>query len=162
MLIVVRSMGFGNELLFEQITLVTLAIFSIVCTYNAVVGKLKIKSDFFSRRFQLTAIASLLFFLTAQFTILNIDRSRSFYVLSWIDLERIQIRGDSYDLSQVISSEKSNVNAIADRITEQVSRGLVLSKNSKLYLTQRGEFVLWAAEFSGDLFHLDYWETNRK
>jgi hypothetical protein len=155
-------MDFGNELLFEQITLLALAIFSFVCTYNAAFGKLKIKSDFFGRRFQLTAIASLLFFLAAQFTILNIDRSRSFYVLSWIDLERIQIRGDGYDLSQVVSLEKSNVNAIADRIEEQVSRGLVISKDSKLQLTQRGEFVLWAAEFSGQLFHLEYWEANRK
>ncbi len=161
-LIVIRSMGFGNDLLFEQITLLTLTIFSFFCTYSVTVGKLKAKSDFFGRRFQLTVIASLLFFLSAQFTILNIDRSRSFYVLSWINLERIQIRGESYDLSKVDSPEKSNINAIAARIEEQVSRGLVISKNSELQLTRRGELVLWAAELSGDLFHLEYWESNRK
>ena len=162
LLIAVRSMGIGNSLLFEQITFLALIISLIVYAIRKAMRKFRLTKKFSYPSNLFIALASLLFFLLAQFSILNIDRSRSFYVLSWIHLEKIEIEGNSYDLSQVESGEKSNLGAIVDRIREQEVRGLVKVNNSKLQLTSRGETVLWVANTSGYLFHLDFWAANRK
>jgi hypothetical protein len=91
--------------------------------------------------------------------VLNVDRSRSLYVLSWVRYEKIELVNDTLDLEKVYSSEKLNSRAIEQRLEEQISRGLVFN-NGKFKLTFRGKMTVQFADFIGSKFSLNGWEMN--
>jgi hypothetical protein len=80
-------------------------------------------------------------FLT-QTLILNIDRSRSFYVLSWVERGTVAILDGNIDLQKVESVEKYSKESIYARIEEQKSRGLIREEKNKYELTVAGSFLL--------------------
>jgi hypothetical protein len=91
--------------------------------------------------------------------VLNIDRSRSFYLLSWVRYEKIEFVNGKLDLENVRSSEKLNSEAIGQRLAEQVSRGLV-SNEGKFELTFRGKMTVKFSDFISSKFSLKGWEIN--
>jgi hypothetical protein len=93
--------------------------------------------------------------------VLNIDRSRSFYLLSWVRYEKIEVVNGKLDLENVRSSEKLNPEAISQRLAEQVSRGLV-SNDGKFELTFRGKMIVQFSDFIGSKFSLKGWEMNNR
>ena len=102
-----------------------------------------------------------LMFLNQMF-ILNIDRSRSTYVLSWVDKGHISIDVSGNILTNGISSNE-NLNELAtiQRVNENITRGLISVGEDKLHLTMTGKFLLSICEGAAVLFDLEGWKSNR-
>ena len=162
-LFLLRVLRFWESLLFEQIlfsSLVTL----IIYLYLPILPKriIRLKHDYSKsvHFLYLTIILVVVIFLAATNSILNIDRSRSFFVLSWVNKGLVLENGQSIDLSGVSSPERLNALGIKMRITEQMDRGIISHKGSRLFLTWRGKITLSVANFLGDIYKLDGWHTN--
>lgn len=150
-----------GSFLFEQILAVTMAISVTVLLFLLLKrNKLKIRFSL-PVLVSLTLISSMLFFILAQFSLLNIDRSRSFYVLSWVENSSVTISLGNIDLSDVRSPEKQNAEAILNRVREQESRGFLSISDSEIALTQKGKFVLRIANVLGKLYRLENWQFNK-
>ena len=100
-------------------------------------------------------------YLSTSLSLLNVDRSRSFYVLSWINEYNVPTIEDQRTFRMVRSSEVLAVIPINERIAEQVHRGLVKSQRGKLVLTFKGKLALSAAELLADNFRLMGWYKNK-
>lgn len=92
-------------------------------------------------------------------TLLNIDRSRSFYVLSWIDSGKV-IYGEHGLQFNVDSPEASDLAGVSKRVKEQISRGLIYEKD--LTLTKEGKILLATANFLSKIFVLENWTQNKE
>ncbi len=92
---------------------------------------------------------------------LNIDRSRSFYVLSWISKGEIISTTKGLDLQNVKSTEAENKSAILQRIVEQKSRGLIKKEKNTYKLTEKGNLILNFSELIGKIYDLRGWKMNR-
>lgn len=98
-------------------------------------------------------------FITS-FFLLNIDRSRSFYVLEWTKKELILLREGQLDLNKIHSSEALNKVAIEQRIEEQINRGLMKRGPDRTYLTGTGIFLVKFSDYLSKLFVLRGWQEN--
>ena len=158
----VRSFEILNELLFEQLTAL-----SIVCSALVWVAEKAFISSKESTPEQPSLagyryiVICLLVFTLAQSSLLNIDRSRSFYVLAWVDQAKVIKDNEKIVLLDIFSEEGIALKPIQDRVLEQEKRGL-LTVNDEIYtLTQRGRFVLWFANHLGRIYNLTMWDKNR-
>lgn len=161
-LLVIRQLGIGNSLLFEQV---------FVASFMGPVCLLFIYK--ISPRFQglkqiapceigyLLIIAVLSFQLIVPSSILNIDRSRSFYVLSWVKDGNVHIKDNGLVLTGVKSHEALDVDAIDSRLNEQISRGLINKLNGDYELTLRGSLMVKIADILSILFKLQGWNENK-
>ena len=109
----------------------------------------------------LFVIASMLVFQSSQFLLLNIDRSRSFYVISWVKNHDIAVTFSGYDLLEVKSDEKMSQSAIANRIDEQVDRGFITVESSHLELSKVGLMLYVISDRVAGIFRLDGWLINK-
>ena len=150
------NLFFDSTLIFDMIlgisALITF-VFLIFCRIN----KLLVKEE------SLTLIIfSLALCLCFQSIILNVDRSRSFYVLSWINQGKVLVKNDGdYYLSGVVSSERESLDAIKQRLVEQRDRGLIEIKGDRVVLTKLGTFFYISAEKLAYLYDLKGWKLNR-
>lgn len=150
----VRSVN-SSSLIFDQILFcgfITLLILLIAKRYS----RKSLMSSF--EAILLVAVIT----LVSQSIFLNIDRSRSFYVLSWIQSNQITYVNGELDISRVNSQEKNNESAIRNRIEEQLSRGLLIESQSDLALSFRGLLVLNASDYLAEIFNLNGWLQNSK
>lgn len=92
--------------------------------------------------------------------VLNIDRSRSMYVLSWVDKGLVTLETKSYSYTEVESLEKNSTEQIDQRIREQISRGLIIEGESSLYLSFTGKLLLKVADGGAQVFNLSGWLRN--
>lgn len=95
--------------------------------------------------------------------LLNIDRSRSTFVLAWVDKNLVY--SDSKNriyFNGVESLENLNQEASAQRVMENVQRGLIEPFDRSFKLTASGKFLLKLCEFSADFFDLRGWKENSK
>jgi hypothetical protein len=95
-------------------------------------------------------------------TVLNIDRSRSFYVISWVNLNLIGVNKNSIDLTLVESSERLNQKAINARISEQTSNGNIQISGDRLVLTNQGKILYRLSSACAVLFKLNGWHSNER
>jgi hypothetical protein len=112
---------------------------------------------------RVVAIAALGLFLTFlnQTFILNIDRSRSTYVLAWVDRGYISIDNSGNIRTEgVLSKENLNEAATIQRISENIDRGLISVQDREVHLTLVGDLLLQICEGTSDLFDLHGWKTN--
>jgi hypothetical protein len=101
-------------------------------------------------------IMTLIFYFIYSFLLVNIDRSRSFYVLSWVKL--YQISSDlPHNLNQIKSSEAINRSAISQRLAEQKTRGLIKEEGGYLKLTNIGNFLFSISNLFAKIFNLSNW-----
>jgi hypothetical protein len=156
LLYLLRNLRILNSLLFEQILIATF--FGGLCTYITFRLRAKKSVDLFPY----VLVGSLVFLIGAQDTVLNIDRSRSFYTLGWVEQDSVRYKDGELDLSAVKSTEKFSVPEISVRLNEQVSRGLVYIDSDKVRLTSSGRFMLGLANGLGKVFALDNWKANSK
>jgi hypothetical protein len=110
-------------------------------------------------------ISSLIYFSTIQYTVLAVDRSRSFYVLSWVEKGWFNYAGGSLNLDPTvvrgdIDLDTDNLEPIQQRIDEQISRRLIEIKGEKIQLTPVGELFLSTSNLTATLFNLKNWKTN--
>ena len=94
-------------------------------------------------------------------TVMNVDRSRSFYVLSWVEKKAIKVTDDGKLILNVNSPEKFNLVSIKARLDEQSTRGLIEFRDQSYFLTWRGRLTLMIAEFLAAFYKLDGWFKNR-
>jgi hypothetical protein len=140
--------------LFLHIIAATIFIFFLQLFYNLKRYSLN------NSTLNLLILSSVLFFVVAQSTVLTIDRSRSFYVLSWVKAEKITITDTGLDLSLIQSEEKNSNSAIKLRLKEQVDRKLVHVNSGKYHLTIWGNAVLQCANAFAYVFNLTGWHHN--
>lgn len=152
-----RLIKFGNDLLLEQILISGFLVHLIITLFHF---KINLLTYDLKKSLRNSLLGFLIYLLVALFTILNIDRSRSFYVLSWVDKGVVICSSSGLDLSKVKSREKLNPSGISSRIEEQVKRGLILKSDSICKLTQYGELYLFSAEVIAEIFKLNNWELN--
>lgn len=105
-------------------------------------------------------IALLSSVLILPYSLLNVDRSRSFYVLSWVDQNKISKSGNQI-LIQVQSSESLDIVGIKQRVEEQQQRGFIRENNGVYQVTEIGSFMLGVANLLAELFNLENWELNK-
>jgi len=154
-LLIFRVLDIFNNLLFEQIILGSFLVFAAICLWQKFIAKKSI----------LTILTILLLsmsvsILVEQSTILNIDRSRSFYVLAWTHKNLISYENGIANLTKVQSDEKLGVTGIETRINEQISRGLLAKRGSELKLSNLGKVYYFCAEKIAIVYRLDNWPKN--
>jgi hypothetical protein len=157
-LYVLRHFSVGSNLLFEQILFSAISPIILLILLNKPLLR---RSLNFGDVYKEVSIMILVFILAMSFSLVNVDRSRSFYVLSWVGNQKITCTETQYDLSQVQSEEKFNVDAISSRIDEQISRGLISISEDGCDLTNSGKVYLFLANTLAKIFFLDYWYKNR-
>jgi hypothetical protein len=153
LLLVFRKLKGFNEILFDQILfasliLVFLALMYIKLKKNCKFGGLEV------------FIAAVLFFNLATYSLVNIDRSRSFYILAWIDKKELVLNAGRVDLTDIQSPEKRNAPAIISRLEEQIDRNLVVRQGDELKLTLSGKVYLGIADFLAKIYSLNGWRDN--
>ena len=84
--------------------------------------------------------AVLLIFTVLSFLILNVDRSRSVYLLKWIEMSSSD-GISSEELSQRLGFSKVERADIEQRIKEQISSHTLTRANDKIKLTSTGRFL---------------------
>ena len=84
----------------------------------------------------------LLAFILLSWSVINIDRSRSFQVLRSIHLNEISNQSKLSQLPILKYDQKErNYDAFLSRIQEQVNDGNATCENGKIYLTTAGNFI---------------------
>ncbi len=153
-LLIFRSLGVANNLLFEQIILTAFFNGAVYVGFSMFRGLRA------SQILPKVLLASLIFTSTANFGLLNIDRSRSFYVLSWVEKSKVFETASKLDLSKVKSNERLNSEAIQVRLDEHVSRGLIRFDENQYVITKLGRVYLLVAQYAAKIFRLDNWSKN--
>lgn len=108
----------------------------------------------------LMIIGLLLSTLVFPYSLVNIDRSRSLYVLSWVDLNQVCVKSGE-TIVNVRSPESIAMVAISLRLQEHELRGLVIEKNGCFQITRNGKFILGLANLLAQIFKLENWELNK-
>lgn len=106
-------------------------------------------------------VLSLAVSLVLNVSILNIDRSRSFYVLSWVKNKSISTEENRL-LINIQSAEGRNRRAVIQRITEASSRGLLHRTSEEIELTTLGEILFFGSNQIANIFNLSGWFENEK
>jgi len=108
--------------------------------------------------FLLLIIFSLISYNMISFSLLNTDRSRSFFVLSWVENSDISLINQNLIVNNPVSLELQNPESVIQRIKEQRKNGLIQS--SSLELTNSGKYFLASIEFMARVFSLKGWYEN--
>ena len=138
--------------IFNNILIITIVITILHLVLN---NLLKSKFDI-----SLILLISLIFFTITSLPLVNVDRSRSIYVLSWINEGKIKINNNVIDLAQVESKEKLNIDGVRQRINEQTERGLVIQDGNRLELSKSGQVIIIISKYVAKIFNLNGWEKN--
>jgi hypothetical protein len=148
---------FPSTLIFDQIFLIS---FLNIALYLTLVHK-STKIDF-DKTVAIISLGLFLMFVNQTF-ILNVDRSRSTFVLSWV--ERGYVSSNStggFLLEGILSKENSNELGTIQRLRENIDRGLISVQGEKVQLTLAGSLLLQICEGTANLFDLQGWKTNSK
>ena len=143
-----------SSLIFDQLNLCGVFIGLIFIRF-------RFKTNFLKTRNFETLLMVVVMVFISQNIYLNIDRSRSFYVLSWISKGEIISTTKGLDLQNVKSTEAENKSAILQRIVEQKSRGLIKKEKNTYKLTEKGNLILNFSELIGKIYDLRGWKMNR-
>jgi hypothetical protein len=109
----------------------------------------------------LILLAVLFFYTSHQMTLLNVDRSRSFYIIGWVHDGNVKVNSNSYNYDAVLSLEKLNTIAADVRLSEQINRGYITQRGDTLELTPSGKILFQIAEFLSQIYTLDNWKFNK-
>lgn len=146
---------FSSTLIFDQIFLISCLNIGIFLA----LFRIRKKIDF-DKIVAIISLGLLLMFIN-QTVILNIDRSRSTYVLSWVDKGHVSLDSSgSFVTRGILSDENSNEIATIQRVRENIDRGLIRVEEGKVHLTFTGKMVLRICKDTAELLDLQGWKTN--
>ena len=160
MLLIIRIFEIANNLLVEQITFAGIFFMTVITIIQFIRYRGSLRALMDKAKISQTIAAVLIFWMLSHYSFVNIERSRSFYLLSWISQNKIQINNGVLNLDLVNSSERLNPQAILDRLAEQQVRGYISVTNNSYSLTKRGKSMLWIAQQTAKLFKLEGWKKN--
>jgi hypothetical protein len=154
-----------TNLLFDQFCIISVILFgfSFLLSYAEIPkgfgGKTKEKS------LAIALLTSLLYFSIVQYTVLAIDRSRSFYILSWVDQGWFKYSDNSLRLTpksnaQGIDLDPNNLTPVKQRIDEQISRNLITINIDEIQLTLIGKAMVYSSNKIALVFNLKNWQAN--
>jgi len=111
-----------------------------------------------------TAVALLLIFNLLAFTVGNVQRSTSLYVVSWIgDYKESGVSVETLEKKLVMRDGSVDSIGLKQRISEHEKRNLIrVGKNGQVSLTEGGQFVLIIAKTLSYTFNLDLWKERIK
>lgn len=151
LLLIVRHMS-QSSLLFDQINICTLSASLLIFIIHR---KHKAPEQIF-RWISIFLVCS----LTISTILLNVDRSRSFFVLAWVDRYHLKVLNESFQ-SQIKSNEAVAKDEIQLRIDEQIARKLVTEKNGRYFLTKPGQLLLFLGDNLSTVYQLNHYKKNR-
>jgi hypothetical protein len=154
-LFIIRKIS-QSSLLFEQVNFSVVLVCTIFLLFRPVSSE---RFTFVNLRGYLITGLAMAFLLNTLF--LNIDRSRSFYVLAWVSNGQVENVAGKVKVSSP-SVEAINQKAAKIRIEEAQSRGLLDIENNQYRLTLVGELLLSSSNILANLFELEQWKENTK
>jgi hypothetical protein len=161
-LLFVRKLS-SEGILFDQIIQVAIVVNFLILMFflTKILRKKKQRELTESIHFLITA--SLLFIFLSTSTLVNIDRSRSFYIISWVNegLVTKNQGGRGYSFEKVESEEKFAKVQIESRLREQIERGVINAESRMLELTYYGHIYLKVANFLAKTYKLEGWAKNK-
>ena len=146
--------------LFEEIIYASILSVALTLGLTFLLKKRRLLNDSNQLLIYINIIALLVSVLILPYSLLNVDRSRSFYVLSWVDQNKISKLGDQI-LVDVLSSQSLDIAGVSQRIQEQQQRGLIREADGRYQVTISGSFILGIANFLSELFNLENWKSNK-
>ena len=144
----------SSTLLFDQINFLSLASLFFYLVYTKIIKTLSMKTLLFCAAFTVSIS------LITSSVLLNIDRSRSLFVLGWVHHDLITLKDNTFDFTKIHSQEKLNYAAVAQRITENETRKLISIESDRLSLTFLGNLYYRIAESLSKFFRLTGWQQN--
>lgn len=158
---------FPTTLLFDQFCFITALIFVANLLFLFTFSKIRLISSSQTVITLVSLVTALTYFTTVQYTVLAIDRSRSFYVLSWVDQGWINVINNELRIDPRLNTAQvdldlSNLVPLNQRLDEQLSRGLISRDPNRLRLTWAGKVLLSASNFAAKVFSLHGWWQNTK
>jgi len=146
--------------IFDQTCVATLISFLLIPLVRLVVKKdNKILRKFLKESITTGMIASLLVFIFGTLFLMNIDRSKSFYVLIWCDQPRNFKSITKLSFEQLGGIEYGGLQM---RLNEQMSRGLIARTGKTYHLTNEGKLVLNSADSLASIFKLSGFKAIEK
>jgi hypothetical protein len=146
--------------LFEQIILASFASAALGFLFLFLRSKMSNYKLNFDEFFSLIIISSLLSVLILPLSLVNIDRSRSFYVLSWVEKGLVSKEKGALEF-KIESTEALDRNGVELRLNEQIQRGLVVEKGGIFHLTQTGRLLMSLSNLLSEIFKLENWDLNK-
>jgi len=129
----------SDVLLIAQILIVVFLLYALFLLFA---GIRQPKSSAFHR-----LVASLVAFTILSFSLLNIDRSRSVYVLKWVSESSTSFESVTVSsLATVHELSGNDVSAFKMRLSEQTELGFLHESNGAYRLTIMGSVFIWFAE----------------
>jgi hypothetical protein len=146
--------------LFSQILCISILVFFTALLLNIYVNKSKQQLRRVSKKILfIPLVMALIFYNLTTATLINIDRSRSFYVLAWLDAGLLAVDSQGNMRNFAISKEAMNMDAISERLEEHRGRLFVTNDNR---LSLLGKETVKASNFLARVFSLDGWFRNSK
>lgn len=144
----------ATSLLYDQILVISLSVSVLISTFHFK------KRKSFLNSLRICMVMFVFSIFTFSSTLLNIDRSRSIYVLSWVSNSEIKENSNGGIELSVKSGEASDKDAILQRVREHEKRGLVFKKNHVYRLSFTGDLVLFASKILAKVYNLEGWYIN--
>ena len=144
----ILQLYFINTLIFEKITIAS----AILIVFLVVTNMINYE--------RLSIILIIYIFLILFFV--NIDRSKSFYVLYWIEKYEIVYNSSNSTFLKNIPELENRISEFdfSQRIQEHRIRGLVTYDDKQLRLTRAGKAILKISEMCARYFRLTGWVGN--
>lgn len=149
---------FTSLLLFESLLISTSV--SLILS-NVFLFRKNLKKDVDLYTLAISASLSALMFFSVGFScIMTVDRSKSFYVISWIhDLQPVKSNVlESAIRNKYGEYDKSYIN---QRIKEQATRKIIISDKDEYRLSKIGQFYWGYASLISKIFNLQGWNQNK-
>jgi hypothetical protein len=104
-------------------------------------------------------VSVVVMFTLLSFSLLNIDRSRSVYLLKWVSISE-----KSETTFQVFIDSRANskldVRDLTQRLNEQKSLKTISIHENQIELTLFGRFIVWTSNFVGSFQNLKGYKSN--
>lgn len=146
-----------EQLFFVSLSIALMFLFNVLIFWN-----LEVFLNEVLFLFSLSINLFLANFLVSILLLINIERSRSTYVIAWVDngLVRYLPSSNSYNYSQKIIEIESNLKMLDQRISENLKRGIFILDQTSIILSIRGKILLRLSNFIALFFNLKGWLNN--
>jgi hypothetical protein len=155
-----ERMFFQGGLLYEQIVFAMVLGVALFVLVFGILSRKYPSSFNFSKVFPYFLIGGLLFYSFGFSVIMTVDRSKSLYVLNWVNQkEPIALEGLGVALAKKYGSYDKVY--VEQRVSEQVRRGVFTEDNGLIRVSRTGNFLWFAANEVAKVFKLNGWFRSR-
>lgn len=143
-----------NTFLFIQILILSILLLITLYSYTT---KRKGKLGVTLRGRELISVV--IMFTLLSFSLLNIDRSRSVYLLKWVSVsEKSELTSQEFINSR--ANSKLDVRDLTQRVQEQKSIRTISIYEDQIKLTSLGKIIVWTSNFAGSFQNLKGYKSN--